>query len=101
MSDRTKAFLVCLFFVIIVIVAALIAGLFLIAVNDLLKAETRAIKTQMVVTAANPSGNFEPALQTQYINDGTICIIGLKYNAIWIDQSGGCHEVPTEYMVVK
>lgn len=101
MSNKAKAFIVCLFFVIIVIGAALLVGLFLAAVYESIKSGPSEIKTQMVVAAKNPCGNFEPAMQAQYLSDGTICIIGITYNAVWIDRFGGRHEVPTEYVVVK
>jgi hypothetical protein len=101
MSNKAKAFLWCLIVSIIFILSAIVGGLICQVVYENQKVETTETKTQMVVVAANTCGNFEPALQAQYINDGTICIIGITYNAVWIDQSGGRHEVPTEYVVIK
>jgi hypothetical protein len=101
MTSRFQAFLTVLIFTIIVLLLVFGAGLLLSEVLKYHKVSGGEIRTVMVVTAKNTCNNFEPALQAQYLNDGTICIIGLGYNAIWIDRFGGRHEVPTEYEVIK
>jgi len=101
MTSRLQAFLTVLIFTIIVLLLVFGAGLLLQEVLKYHKVNSGEIRTVFVATAKNTCNNFEPALQAQYLNDGTICIIGLGYNAVWIDQYGGLHEVPTEYVVIK
>jgi hypothetical protein len=61
------------------------------------------LKTIMIGRSAayNRDIGYELAVGAQYLSDGTTCIIGTQWSAVWIDREGGRHEVPTEWLVVK